>query len=55
MQATIRIMEERAVLTQKMADDAYLTGRGAAAASYEQRTEESRAYAETLRRAINQY
>jgi len=52
VRVALRIMEERAVLTQKMADDARHSGREAAAASYERRVEESRAYAATLRRAI---
>lgn len=53
IRVALRIVEERAVLTQKMADDARQTGRGAAAASYEQRVSESRAYADTLRQAIS--
>jgi two-component system, chemotaxis family, protein-glutamate methylesterase/glutaminase len=53
IRVALRIMEERAVLTQKMADDARRSGRGAAAASYEQRVDESRAYVKTLRRAIS--
>ena len=52
IRVAMRIMEERAVLTQKMADDARRSGRGAAATSYEQRVSESRAYANTLRQAI---
>jgi two-component system chemotaxis response regulator CheB len=52
IRVALRIVEERAVLTQKMADDARQSGRGAAAASYEQRVNESRAYAATLRQAI---
>lgn len=54
IRVALRIVEERAVLTQKMADDARQSGRGAAAASYEQRMNESRAYAETLRQAIKE-
>ena len=54
MRVALRIVEERAVLTQKMADDARQSGRGAAAASYEQRMNESRAYADTLRQAIKE-
>jgi two-component system chemotaxis response regulator CheB len=53
IRVALRIMEERAVLTQKMADDARRSGRGAAAASYAQRVRESRAYADILRQAIN--
>jgi two-component system chemotaxis response regulator CheB len=52
VRVALRIMEERAVLTEKMAEDARQSGREAAAASYDQRVEESRAYAEILRRAI---
>ncbi len=52
MRVALRIMEERAVLVAKMAGDARRSGRGAAAASYEQREVESRAYADVLRRAI---
>jgi two-component system chemotaxis response regulator CheB len=52
IRVALRILEERAVLTQKMADDARQAGRSAAAASYEQRMNESRAYAATLRQAI---
>jgi two-component system, chemotaxis family, protein-glutamate methylesterase/glutaminase len=52
VRVALRIMEERAVLTNKMADDARRSGRVAAAQSYEARCEESRGYAETLRRAV---
>jgi two-component system chemotaxis response regulator CheB len=52
VRVALRIMEERAVLTDKMADDARRSGRDAAANSYKQRVQESRAYAETLRQAI---
>jgi two-component system chemotaxis response regulator CheB len=52
IRVALRIVEERAVLTQKMADDARQAGRVAAAASYEKRLNESRAYAATLRQAI---
>jgi len=48
----LRIMEERAVLTDKMADDARRSGRSSAADSYQQRAAESRAYADVLREAI---
>lgn len=53
IRVALRIMEERAVLTQKMADDARQSGREAAAVSYEQRAGESRAHATRLRRAID--
>jgi two-component system, chemotaxis family, protein-glutamate methylesterase/glutaminase len=52
IRVALRIMVERTVLTQKMADDARRSGRGAAAASYEQRVSKSRAYATTLQQAI---
>ncbi len=52
MRVALRIVEERAVLSQKMADDARQAGRESAAASYEKRMDESRAYAVTLRQAI---
>jgi two-component system chemotaxis response regulator CheB len=52
IRVALRIVEERAVLTQKMADDARQAGRESAAASYEKRMDESRAYAATLRQAI---
>lgn len=52
IRVALRIMGERAVLSEKMADDARRTGRNAAAASYETLAQESHAHAETLRRAI---
>jgi two-component system chemotaxis response regulator CheB len=52
IRVALRIVEERAVLAQKMADDARQAGRDAAAASYERSVSESRAYAATLRQAI---
>jgi two-component system chemotaxis response regulator CheB len=48
----LRIIEERALLTEKMADEARRSGRSAAAVSYEQRMGESRAYADVLRKAM---
>jgi two-component system chemotaxis response regulator CheB len=48
----LRILEERSVLTRKMADDARRSGRAAAAASYEQRASESTVHAAKLRLAI---
>jgi two-component system, chemotaxis family, protein-glutamate methylesterase/glutaminase len=55
IRVALRIMEERAVLTQKMADDARRSGRSSAAASYEERVAESRGYAEVLRQAIKEF
>jgi two-component system chemotaxis response regulator CheB len=52
VRVALRIMEERAVLIRKMADEARRSGLDAAANSYEQRVEESRAYAQTLRQAV---
>ncbi|OHV80450.1 chemotaxis protein CheB [Rhizobium sp. LCM 4573] len=52
VRVALRIIEERIVLTEKMADEARMSGRGAAAASYEKRLNESRAYADILRKAI---
>lgn len=54
VRVALRIMEERAVLTEKLAEDARRSGRQAAANSYDERVDESRAYAEVLRRAIEE-
>ncbi|HEY3779421.1 MAG TPA: chemotaxis protein CheB [Rhizomicrobium sp.] len=54
IRVALRIMEERATLTQKMADDARRSGRDIAAASYEGRIHESRAHANILRQAISE-
>jgi two-component system chemotaxis response regulator CheB len=47
----LRIIEERAVLLAKMAEDARRSGRRRTADQYEERTREYRAYADTLRQA----
>jgi two-component system chemotaxis response regulator CheB len=52
LRVALRIVEERVLLSKKMAEEARRSGRGAAAASYEQRASEIHAYANTLRRAI---
>ncbi|MCZ8390214.1 chemotaxis protein CheB [Achromobacter xylosoxidans] len=52
LRVALRIMEERALLTQKMADEARGAGREATAASYSERSRESRAYADILKRGI---
>ncbi|WP_181161131.1 chemotaxis protein CheB [Labrys okinawensis] len=52
LRVALRIMEERAIVTQKLAEEARMAGRTAAAASYGDRLRESRGYADTLRRAI---
>jgi len=54
MRVAMRIMPERATLTEKMAEDARRSGLRAAAASYQKRVEESRAYVDILRQAINE-
>ncbi len=52
VRVALRIMEERIVLTQKMAEEARRSGRDAAAALYEKRLNESRTYADVLLKAI---
>ncbi|MBV9826550.1 MAG: chemotaxis protein CheB [Alphaproteobacteria bacterium] len=52
VRVALRIVEERIVLSEKMAQEARTTGRAAAAASYEERIGEFRAHARTLRRSI---
>jgi two-component system chemotaxis response regulator CheB len=52
LRVALRITEERAVLTEKMAEDAHRSGRYAAARANEARARESRHYAEILQRAI---
>jgi two-component system chemotaxis response regulator CheB len=54
LRVALRIMEERVVLTEKLAREARLSGREAAASSYERTISENRAYAEILRRAVTQ-
>jgi two-component system, chemotaxis family, protein-glutamate methylesterase/glutaminase len=54
IRVALRIVEERALLTQKMADDAHQSGRHAAAVSYEQRVKESKTYAGILQKAIQE-
>ena len=54
LRVALRILEERALLTRKMAEDARRSGRDAAAGSYEQRVGESRHYANILRQAIDE-
>lgn len=54
LRVALRILEERAVLTQKMADDARESGRAASAAAYSERARESREYAEILRRGMEE-
>jgi two-component system chemotaxis response regulator CheB len=52
VRVALRILEERIVLSEKMAREARITGRTAAAASYERRISEFRDYARTLRQSI---
>ncbi|MBZ7927668.1 chemotaxis protein CheB (plasmid) [Ensifer adhaerens] len=48
----LRVIEERITLSEKMAEDARRSGRKAAALANEKRAEESRGYAEVLRRGL---
>ncbi|GJE27821.1 chemotaxis protein CheB [Methylobacterium organophilum] len=52
LRVALRIIEERAELVQRMAEDGRRTGRRAVAEMYEARASEYRDYAETLRRAV---
>jgi two-component system chemotaxis response regulator CheB len=52
LRIALRIIEERAVLMQKMGEEARRGRRLFSAESFEQRTKESRAHVETLREAI---
>lgn len=52
MRVALRIIEERAVLAGKLAEDARRTGRFAAARASDERARESRRYEEVLRRAV---
>ncbi|HET6308862.1 MAG TPA: chemotaxis protein CheB [Rhodopila sp.] len=52
IRVALRIMEERALLTGKIADDAHRSGRKAVAALYAKRLRESKGYADILRQAI---
>jgi two-component system, chemotaxis family, protein-glutamate methylesterase/glutaminase len=54
MRVALRIMEERVVLTEKMAGDARRSGRDAAAASYEQRVGDCQTHIDTLRKALTE-
>jgi len=48
----LRVIEERITLSEKMAEDARQSGRTAAATANERRAEESRGYADILRRGL---
>ncbi len=52
LRVALRIVEERAVLTEKMAEDARRNGLRLSAASFEQRSNESREHVKTLREAL---
>jgi two-component system, chemotaxis family, protein-glutamate methylesterase/glutaminase len=52
MRVALRIVEERATLTQKMADEARRGGFRLSAASYERTSTQSRRHVETLREAL---
>lgn len=52
LRVALRIIEERAELVQRMADDARHNGRPAIAQIYAPRAEEYRKYADTIRRAV---
>jgi two-component system chemotaxis response regulator CheB len=52
MRVALRIAEERAVLTQKMAEEARRGGLRHSAASYERTSAQSRRHVETLREAL---
>lgn len=52
LRVALRILEERAVLTEKMAEEARRSGLQFSAASYEQRSRESRTQVKTLRKAL---
>lgn len=53
MRVALRIVEERMVLTEKMADEARRSGRNAAALANERRAEECRRNADILSRALS--
>ncbi|HET8610566.1 MAG TPA: chemotaxis protein CheB [Burkholderiales bacterium] len=52
MRVALRIVEERMVLIEKLADDARRNGHHAAAAAHEQRAGRYRAYVESLQKAV---
>jgi two-component system chemotaxis response regulator CheB len=52
LRTALRIIEERAELVTRMAEEARSAGRPAIADTYEERAEEYRRYAESLRRAV---
>jgi two-component system chemotaxis response regulator CheB len=52
LRVALRIIEERAELVHRMAEDGRRTGRRAVAEMYDERAKEYRAYAETIRQAV---
>jgi two-component system chemotaxis response regulator CheB len=52
LRVALRVIEERAELVSRMAEDGRNTGRRAIAELYQQRADEYRRYAETIRRAV---
>ncbi|HEY3623862.1 MAG TPA: chemotaxis protein CheB [Roseiarcus sp.] len=52
LRVALRIVEERAVLTQKLAEEAHRGGLRFSAASYQRTSAQSRRYVETLREAL---
>ena len=52
LRVALRIIEERAELVHRMAEDGRLSGRRAVGEMYEARAQEYRAYADTIRRAV---
>lgn len=52
LRVALRIIEERAELVQRMAEDGRQSGRRAVAEMYEARAEEYRQYADTIRQAV---
>ncbi len=52
LRVALRVIEERAELVSRMADDGRKSGRRAVAEMYEERAHEYRAYADTLRQAV---
>ena len=54
LRIALRIIEERAELVSKMAEDSRNSARGAVAENYEERAAEYRRYADILRRTVIQ-
>ena len=52
LRVALRIIEERAELVHRMAEDGRQSGRGAVAEMYDSRAEEYREYADTIRQAV---